>query len=52
MSTFFSSFQPGLAIPHLEYKFMEMGGADGFASKQSVVILIIISLWKAVVTLK
>lgn len=31
---------------------MEMGGAGGFASKQAVVILIIISLWKAAVTLK
>lgn len=39
-------------IPHLEYKFMEMGGADSFARKQAVVILIIISLWNAAVTLK
>jgi len=31
---------------------MEMGGADGIASKQAIVILIIISLWKAAVTLK
>lgn len=31
---------------------MEMGGADSPASEQPVVILIIISLWKAVVTLK
>lgn len=49
---FFFFLPTKTCIPHLEYKFMEMGGADSFARKQAVVILIIISLWNAAVTLK